>query len=68
MENIKNYCELTTGGNRIVATPRGSRYWTTRSEQILEGSFMCKIRVVSIDRDMAENHWSYAVNHKSEFY
>lgn len=67
--------ELTTGGNRIIATTRGSSYWTTKSEQILEGSFICKIRVVSINSSYASSHWNYAVgiirassNNESSYY
>jgi hypothetical protein len=53
--------ELSTGGNRINVTPRGSSYWITKSEEILEGAFICKISVISINSVNAGNYWSYSV-------
>jgi hypothetical protein len=53
--------ELTTGGNRINVTPRGSSYWATKSVEVLEGAFICKIRVVSINSNSVGSYWNYAV-------
>ena len=53
--------ELTTGGNRIIVTPRGSSYWATKSVEVLEGAFICKIRVVSINSNNKGGYWNYAV-------
>lgn len=62
--------ELTTGGNMINVTPRGSSYWITKSQEILEGPFTSKIKVVNINPNNCSSYWNYAVgiikaDHKS---
>jgi hypothetical protein len=49
------------GSAVISVTPRGTSYWCTKSMEMLEGPFSCKIAVRNINTNQTDSHWNYTV-------
>ena len=45
--------------NRLTTSKKEAPYWIAKSNEIIEGSFMAKVRVVNIDKDNGNNHWNF---------
>jgi hypothetical protein len=58
--NFKMNLNWESGSPEISVTSRGSSYWCTKSEEVLDGPFTCKVLIKNINSSNADSHWNYA--------
>jgi hypothetical protein len=59
----RNNCKLEweSGSPILNVVPKGSSYWSARSEEIVEGEFICKIAIRHINNSNVNGYWNYTM-------
>jgi hypothetical protein len=47
------------GSSLINTSSKGGSYWCVRSNETLNGQFLCKVKILSIDSSAVTSYWNY---------